>query len=215
MNTKALLSVVVISGVLTLPHAAFSRDESDHDRRTDWYDSWKDSDVRPLQGRWYMNGDPNKPTEIHMNGRRLEATNENGQTTRLERDGRGDIRASDWQGIRGDVRGNRIQWSNGSTWTRRPSDRMGNGGWNDRDARQLQGRWYVNGDPKKLAEINAEGGNLQARNENGQTSRLEVDRTGNVRAPDWRLRGDVRGNRIEWANGTAWIRSPSEGLSRR
>ena len=83
-----------------------------------------------------MNGDPNKPTEIHMNGRRLEATNENGQTTRLERDGRGDIRASDWQGVRGDVRGNRIEWSNGSTWTRRPSDRMGNGGWNDRDARQ-------------------------------------------------------------------------------
>jgi len=215
MNTKALLSVVVISGVLTLPHAAFSRDESDYNRRTDWYDSWKDSDVRPLQGRWYMNGDPNKPTEIHMNGRRLEATNENGQTTRLERDGRGDIRASDWQGVRGDVRGNRIEWSNGSTWTRRPSDRMGNGGWNDRDARQLQGRWYVNGDPKKLAEINADGGNLQARNENGQTSRLEVDRTGNVRAPDWRLRGDLRGNRIEWANGTAWTKNPSERLSRR
>ena len=37
-----------------------------------------------LQGRWYMNGDPNKPTDIHMNGRRLEATNENGKTTRLE-----------------------------------------------------------------------------------------------------------------------------------
>ncbi len=98
---------------MTLPHAAFSRDESDYNRRTDWYDSWKDS-----------------------------------------------------------------------------------------DARQLQGRWYVNGDPKKLAEINADSGNLQARNENGQTSRLEVDRTGNVRAPDWRLRGDLRGNRIEWANGT-------------
>ena len=45
MNTKALLSVVVISGVLTLPHAAFSRDESDYNRRTDGYDSWKDSDV--------------------------------------------------------------------------------------------------------------------------------------------------------------------------
>ena len=60
----------------------------------------------------------------------------------------------------------------------------------------------MNGDPKKPAEINGDGRNLQARNENGQTSRLEVDRTGNIRAADWQLRGDLKGNRIEWANGT-------------
>ena len=50
MNTKALLSVVVISGVLTLPHAAFSRDD-DYNRGSGWSDRWNDNDVRPLQGR--------------------------------------------------------------------------------------------------------------------------------------------------------------------
>ena len=126
MKTRALLSAVVMSGILVVPHAAFSRDD-DYNRGSGWSDRWNDNDVRHLQGRWYMNGDPNKPTDIHMNGRRLEATNENGKTTRLEMDRRGDVRASDWQGLRGDVKGNRIEWSNGSTWTRRPSDTIGAG----------------------------------------------------------------------------------------
>ena len=214
MKTRALLSAVVISGILVVPHAAFSRDD-DYNRGSGWSDRWNDNDVRHLQGRWYMNGDPNKPTDIHMNGRRLEATNENGKPTRLEMDRRGDVRASDWQGLRGDVKGNRIEWSNGSTWTRRPSDTIGAGRWNDRETRQLQGQWYVNGDPKKPAEINGDGRNLQARNENGQTSRLEVERDGDIRALDWRgLHGDVKRDRIEWANGSTWTKSP-EGLSRR
>ena len=56
---------------------------------------------------------------------------------------------------------------------------------------------------------------LQARNANGDTPRLEVGRDGDVRALDWRgLHGDVRRDRIDWANGTTWTRSPSE-LSRR
>jgi hypothetical protein len=139
MKTRALLSAVVMSGILVVPHAAFSRDD-DYNRGSGWSDRWNDNDVRHLQGRWYMNGDPNKPTDIHMNGRRLEATNENGKTTRLEMDRRGDVRASDWQGLRGDVKGNRIEWSNGSTWTRRPSDTIGAGRWNDRETRQLQGQ---------------------------------------------------------------------------
>jgi hypothetical protein len=214
MKTRALLSAVVIGGVLVVPHAAFSRDD-DYNRRSEWYDRWNDNDVSHLQGRWYMNGDPNKPTEIHMNGRKLEATNENGKTTRLEMDRRGDIQASDWQGLRGDVKGNRIEWSNGTTWTRRPSDRIGYGWSKDRDARQLQGRWYVNGDPSKPAEINSDGRYLEARNENGDRSRLEVERDGDLRALDWRgLHGDVKRDRIEWANGTTWTKS-AERFSRR
>jgi hypothetical protein len=209
MKTNTWLSVLVISAVLVVPHAALSRDD-DYNRRGDWSDRWNDNDVRHLQGRWYLNGDPNKPTDIHMNGRRLEATNENGRKSRLEMDRRGDIRASDWQGVRGDVKGNRIEWSNGTMWTRKPSDRNGYG-----DARQLQGRWYVNGDPKQPAEINGDARNLQARNEKGQTSRLQLERDGDIRALDWNgLHGDVRRDRIQWANGTTWTRSPSE-LSRR
>src|SRR5215467_12580927 len=109
-----------------------------------------------------MNGDPKKPTEINMSGRTLQATNENGQTSRLEMDRNGNIRASDWQ-VRGDVRRDRIDWSNGTTWTRRPSDSR-YGSWN---VRQLEGRWYVNGDPRRPAEINGNASNLEARNENG------------------------------------------------
>jgi hypothetical protein len=210
MKTKALLSVLVMSSVLVVPHAALSRDD-DYNRKSDWSDRWNDNDVRQLQGRWYLNGDPNKPTDIHMNGRLLEATNENGRKSRLEMDRRGDIRASDWQGVRGDVKGNRIEWSNGTTWTRRPSDRAGYG-----DAHQLQGRWYVNGDSKKPAEINTDGRNLQARNEKGQTSRLQLERDGDIRALDWNgLHGNVRRDRIEWANGTTWTKNPQDRLSRR
>jgi hypothetical protein len=199
MKTKALISALIVSGVMAVPHTVLSRDDFDYNRRSDRYDRWDHNDTRDLQGRWYMNGDPNQPTDIHRNGRTLEATNEKGQTSRLELDRRGDVYASDWHGLRGDVRGNRIEWSNGTTWTRGPSDRAGNGRWNDREARDLQGRWYV-----------------QARNENGDTSRLEVERDGDVRALDWRdLHGDVRRDRIEWANGTTWTKSPSDGLSRR
>jgi hypothetical protein len=211
MKTKALLSVVVLSGILVVPHAAFSRDDTDYNRS--WYERWNDNDTRNLQGRWYMNGDPKKPTEINMSGRTLQATNENGQTSRLEMDRYGNIRASDWQ-VRGDVRRDRIDWSNGTTWTRRPSDSR-YGSWNDRDVRQLEGRWYVNGDPRKPAEINGDGRYLKARNENGDRSRLEVERDGDIRALDWRgLHGDVKRDRIDWANGTTWTKSP-ERLSRR
>jgi hypothetical protein len=216
MKTQALISAVIVSGVMAVPHTVLSRDDFDYNRRSDRYDRWDHNDTRDLQGRWYMNGDPNQPTDIHRNGRTLEATNEKGQTSRLELDRRGDVYASDWHGLRGDVRGNRIEWSNGTTWTRGPSDRAGNGRWNDREARDLQGRWYVNGDPRKPAEINGSGRYLQARNEKGDTSRLEVERDGDVRALDWRdLHGDVRRDRIDWANGTTWTKSPSDGLSRR
>jgi len=218
MKPKALLSALLISGIFAIPSAALSRDETNHDGRNDWYGRWSDNDARHLQGRWYLNGDPNKPTTITINGRRLEATNENGNTSRLEMDRAGIIRASEWRGIRGSVKGNRIQWDNGTTWTRMPSERFANWSdrWSDRDARQLQGRWYFNGDPNKATEINVNGRSLQARNENGQTSRLEMDRYGNVRAPDWRgIRGNVKADRIEWENATTWTRSASERYGRR
>lgn len=72
---------------------------------------------------------------------------------------------------------------------------------------RLQGRWYLDGDTNNVAEIDADKRGLEARNENGDTTRLDVDRNGDVRARDWHdLRGRVRGNRIEWDNGTTWRR---------
>ena len=218
MKPNALLSAVLISGIFALPNAALSRDETNHDGRSERYDKWNDNDARHLQGRWYLNGDPNKPTEIKLNGRSLQATNESGKTSRLEMERGGSIRASDWRGIRGTVRGNRIQWDNGTAWTRMPADRFASWSdrWSDKDSRQLQGRWYFDGDPNKPTEINVNGRRLEARNENGQTSKLEMDRYGNVRASDWQgIRGNVKSDRIEWENGTTWTKRPSQRYGRR
>ena len=75
-------------------------------------------------------------------------------------------------------------------------------------SRSLEGTWYVNGDRSKRAEIVSTGDGLQARNERGQTSRLEVNRDGTVRALDWEggLRAEVRRDRIEWPNNVTWTR---------
>jgi len=114
MQKKAFVLVVLIvfSGLLALPKDAFTRDDGRNDRGQ-------------LQGRWYPDGDPNKVAEINADRRGLEARNENGDTTRLDLDRNGDVRARDWHDLRGRVRGNRIEWDNGTTWTRRPSDRYG------------------------------------------------------------------------------------------
>ena len=74
--------------------------------------------------------------------------------------------------------------------------------------RRLEGTWYLNGDRSKLTEIVSTRAGLEARNETGSTSRLEYDRFGSVRALDWEggLRGEIRGDRILWANGTTWTR---------
>ena len=82
---------------------------------------------------------------------------------------------------------------------------------------QLEGTWYLNGERSRKTEINASRHGLVARNENGQTTRLEISRSGDVYARDWEggLRGDVRRGRIEWENGTTWTREPSYRIGRR
>ena len=105
-------------------------DRRDDDRRDNWWDNlWgrgrsQVSDRRDLEGTWYFNGDSDKRAEIHASRDGLEARNEQGQTSRLEVGRNGDVRALDWErGMRGDVRRDRIEWENGTTWTREPRDR--------------------------------------------------------------------------------------------
>ncbi len=118
MKTKALLWMVVVlmSGIIASPKPAFTRD--DDDRRDERHENRRgnDRERHDLQGRWYMDGDRNKPAEINGD----HARNEKGETSRLEFDRDGTVHASDWQGVSGHLRGNRIEWDNGSTWTRRP-----------------------------------------------------------------------------------------------
>ena len=49
----------------------------------------------------------------------------------------------------------------------------------------LTGTWYVNGDQNKRAEIVSTSSGFQARNEKGDSSRLTVERNGDIRAFDW------------------------------
>jgi general secretion pathway protein A len=72
----------------------------------------------------------------------------------------------------------------------------------------LEGSWYVNGDREKRTAIISSREGIATRNERGQTSRLELSKSGGVFAPAWGLRGDVRRDRIEWQNGTTWTREP-------
>jgi len=75
-------------------------------------------------------------------------------------------------------------------------------------ARDLEGSWYVNGDRNLRAEILSTPSGLEARNERGQGSRLDITGGGSVRALDWEggLRGTVRRDQIDWQNGTTWTR---------
>ena len=190
MRQMTLLRVGMLVTVLAAPcvGSAEPYERSGHERRE-----------TNLIGQWYLNGEREKPVDIHSTRRGLRARNERGESSRLETRGN-NVRALDWEGgLRGHVKRDQIEWANGTTWTRTPSHR-----------RNLAGTWYLNGDHNKSVRIVSSRDGLQAINERGQTSRLQVAHDGDVRALDWEggLRGDVRRDTIEWQNGTSWTRSP-------
>jgi len=82
--------------------------------------------------------------------------------------------------------------------------------WTDRrdDRRDLAGTWYLAGRRDRFARIVQTRRGFEAINENGDASRLTISRNGDVQALDWEggLRGHVRRDRIEWENGTTWMR---------
>lgn len=191
MRRMKLFSVGVLTIVLAAPCVVSAQpyDRGGSERRE-----------ANLSGKWYSNGERDKLVEIRSSRKGLEARNEHGKTSRLETRG-SNIRALDWEGgLRGHIRRDRIEWDNGTTWTRTPSSQRGN----------LAGTWYLDGDRNKRVEIVSSRDGLQATNERGQTSRLQLDRDNDVRALDWEggLRGDVRRDEIEWQNGTTWTRRP-------
>jgi hypothetical protein len=140
MKTRTL--IILLATAVTMITAFPNVSAAQSDRRDDRYDRGDDrrdddrrdnlwgrgrsqvSDRRDLEGTWYLNGDSDKRAEIHASRDGLEARNEQGQTSRLEVGRNGDVRALDWErGMRGDVRRDRIEWENGTTWTREARDR--------------------------------------------------------------------------------------------
>ena len=122
MKKTALIGLLIslTIGIVNIPTIASAQSYGG------WWDSWRNSrnDREGLEGTWYLNGDRRKRAEISASRRGLVATNEHGQTTRLEITRRGDVYARDWQGgLRGDVRRDRIEWENGTTWIREPNYR--------------------------------------------------------------------------------------------
>lgn len=116
MNIQKLLWPAMMSVVLAAPVTVSAQ----YDRRPS-----ERREVQGLEGRWYSNGERDKPCQIFVSRRGLQAKNEQGQTTRLERARSGNVRALDWEnGLRGNVRRDRIEWANGTTWTRVPSQRL-------------------------------------------------------------------------------------------
>ena len=111
------------------------RDDGRYDRRDDRRGNWWEGiiggtsassrdDRRDLEGTWYLNGDRDKKTQIIASRDGLEARNERGDSSQLEISRDGDVYARDWErGLRGNVRRDRIEWENGTTWTREPSGR--------------------------------------------------------------------------------------------
>jgi hypothetical protein len=158
-------------------------------------------------GAWCPQGDPGKHASISGNGVFLTLTNENGDTSPGNLQGNNQIQAPGWQFVTGTLSGDgsQINWSNGSYWAR--CDNGGGGGGRRRPT--LTGTWYANGDRSRSCSIMQRRGNLTLQNESGQSA------TGNFNGrqitTNWAgsaISGTIAqgGNRINWDNGTYWVR---------
>lgn len=157
-------------------------------------------------GAWCPQGDPNKHASISGNGVFLTLTNENGDTSPGNLQGSNQIQAPGWQFVTGTLSndGSQINWSNGSYWARCDSG----GG---RDRWTLTGTWFANGDRSRACSIRQRHGDLDLHNESGQSAsgnftdrhRITTNWGGAV------IQGRIsqHGNRIDWDNGTYWIKS--------
>jgi hypothetical protein len=129
MKSKSFLWFIMglMAVILTIPRTASAQEERRYEKREDSRERererYENDDRARLEGTWYLNGERDRPCEIVPIRGGLEARNEHGDSSPLEYD-HGSIRARDWEGgLRGEVRGDRIEWANGTTWTRVASRR--------------------------------------------------------------------------------------------
>jgi hypothetical protein len=130
MKSKRFLwfTMSLMAVILTVPRIVSAEDERRYEKREEWRErqavTYTKDDRRRLEGTWFLNGERDKPCEIVSTRGRFEAKNERGETSPLVYDRYGSIRARDWEnGLRGEIRGNKIEWANGTTWTRVASRR--------------------------------------------------------------------------------------------
>jgi hypothetical protein len=121
MKRKSSLWLIMglMTVILTLPRTASPQDERRYERREQWRRGDSRDDWRRLEGTWYLNGEHDKPCKIVSTHDGLEARNERGEASPLVYDRYGSVRARDWEGgLRGQLQRDRIEWANGTTWTR-------------------------------------------------------------------------------------------------
>jgi hypothetical protein len=159
-------------------------------------------------GGWCAQGDPTKQTSISYNGAFYNLTNETGDTSIGNLQGNNQIQAPGWQFVTGTLgrNGQQIQWSNGTFWARCPTPHGGGG----RGKLDLNGNWYPNGNRSMQCSIQQRRGNLTLQNEQGVRASGSLNGKYNV-STNWQgttINGTVSrdGNRINWDNGTYWIR---------
>lgn len=156
-------------------------------------------------GAWCAQGDFSKHASISGNGVFLTLTNENGDTSPGNLQGSNQIQAPGWQFVTGTLSndGSQINWSNGSYWAR--CDGGGGSRWT------LTGTWFANGDRSRACSIRQRHGDLDLRNESGQSASGNfADRhriTTNWNGAVIQGRINQHGNRIDWDNGTYWVKS--------
>jgi hypothetical protein len=126
MKILPALMVGLIVGTVSVPNAAFAqsygRFGQQYERNDNWWGRWSNArdDRRGLEGTWYLVGERDRAAQIVQTRQGLHAINEYGEASRLTVSSNGDVRALDWDGgLHGDVRRDRIDWANGTTWIRR------------------------------------------------------------------------------------------------
>jgi hypothetical protein len=158
-------------------------------------------------GAWCAQGDPSKHASIADNGGFLTLTNETGDTSPGQYQGKTGIVAPGWQFVTGTLSpdGSQINWSNGTFWARCNS---GGGGGGHR--LNLTGTWYAQGNRSQSCSIQQRGNNLRLSNESGgnASGQMNGKRTLTTNWNGTTIGGTVsdNGNRINWDNGTYWIR---------
>ena len=156
-------------------------------------------------GAWCAQGDPARQASISYNGAFFNLTNENGDTSIGNLQGSKQISAPGWQFVTGTLSsdGRRINWTNGTFWARCPT-----GGGQSRP--NLNGIWYPQGNRSLQCSIQQRRDVLNLQNEQGARATGSFDGKRHI-STNWSgttIGGTISpdGNRIEWDNGTYWIR---------
>jgi len=168
--------------------------------------------VAAFLGTWCAQGDPSKQTSIAGNGPGngvfLTLTNELGDTSPGNLQGSNQIVAPGWQFVVGTLSpdGSQINWSNGTMWARCPGNGSGWTPWWP----HLTGTWFANGDRSRACSIRQTQASLALQNELGQTANGNLTRRRDITS-NWNgvvINGHISrdGNRIDWSNGTYWVR---------